>query len=224
MPGAIRDIGYATFEGLLSPEECDSITRAVSDPSGSGRAGARNLMSNALVAQLACDPRLLQLAAGALGSRVVPFRATLFAKSANANWQVLWHQDRALPLSRRLESHDWGPWSRKAGVLYALAPAWALERVVALRIHLDASTPDNGPLRTISGSHEEGVLSERQIRQLISVRTPHTCLIGRGGVLAMKPLLLHSSTRAQCDGPRRVLHIEYADSLDFGPGLHLCVA
>jgi hypothetical protein len=189
-----------------------------------GRAGARNLMSNPVIADLAFDSRLLQLAADSLGSKAQPFRATLFEKSGAANWHVLWHQDRALPMSRRFESREWGPWTTKAGVLYALAPAWALKTVLALRVHLDASTLSNGPLQVIPNSHEDGVLSPAAVRRLMSRRAAETCTVGRGGILAMRPLLLHSSTRALCDEPRRVIHIEYAASLDFGTGLRLGVA
>jgi ectoine hydroxylase-related dioxygenase (phytanoyl-CoA dioxygenase family) len=224
MQNSIRDIGYSTFEEVLTHQECDFITRAVGNASSSGRAGARNLMSNPAVAELAFDSRLLQFAADALGTKASPFRATLFEKSGAANWRVLWHQDRALPMSQRFNSCEWGPWSTKAGVLYALAPAWALKTVVALRVHLDASTRDNGPLQVIPNSHKAGVLSATAIRREISSQEADTCLVGRGGILTVRPLLLHSSTKARCDEPRRVIHIEYAHSLDFGTGLRLCVA
>ncbi|HWP52558.1 MAG TPA: phytanoyl-CoA dioxygenase family protein [Pyrinomonadaceae bacterium] len=219
-----RDIGYSTLAGVLSHQECDLIARRVKNASSMGRAGARNLMSNPIIADLAFDSRLLQLAADALGSKAQPFRATLFEKSGEANWHVLWHQDRALPMSRRFESCEWGPWTTKAGVLYALAPAWALKTVLAFRVHLDASTLSNGPLQVIPTSHEDGVLSPAAIQRLMSTRPAETCTVGRGGILAMRPLLLHSSAKALCDEPRRVIHIEYAESLDFGTGLRLGVA
>jgi hypothetical protein len=218
------DIGYSTLAGVLSHQECDLIARHVENTPRMGRAGARNLMSNPVIADLAFDSRLLQLAADALGSKAQPFRATLFEKSGAANWHVLWHQDRALPMSRRFESYEWGPWTTKAGGLYALAPAWALKTVLALRVHLDASTLSNGPLQVIPNSHEDGVLSPAAIQRLMSTRAAETCTVGRGGILAMRPLLLHSSTKARCDEPRRVIHIEYAASLDFGTGLRLGVA
>jgi hypothetical protein len=50
------------------------------------------------------------------------------------------------------------------------------------------------------------------------------CHVGRGGILAMRPLLVHSSPKARSTEPRRVLHIEYADSLDLAPGIRLAVA
>jgi ectoine hydroxylase-related dioxygenase (phytanoyl-CoA dioxygenase family) len=181
-------------------------------------------MSIPAVEAVAKDKRLLQIARRALGDGAVPFRATLFDKSAQANWLVVWHQDTALPLALRADSTEWGPWSLKAGVLYAHAPTWALSRVLALRIHLDASTSENGPLRVIPGSHLAGVLSDDEILDLAGSQQKVEAHVPRGGVLAMRPLLVHSSSKARADKPRRVLHLEYADALDLGPGLRLAIA
>ena len=94
---------------------------------------------------------LLEIAQEILGHGAFPYRATLFDKSATANWLVVWHQDTALPLRERREVPGWGPWSVKEGVHYAHAPASALEQVLALRVHLDDSTSKNGPLRVLPG-------------------------------------------------------------------------
>jgi hypothetical protein len=40
----------------------------------------------------------------------------------------------------------------------------------------------------------------------------------------MRPLLIHCSSKAQTEMPRRVLHIEYADSLGLKPGIRLALA
>jgi ectoine hydroxylase-related dioxygenase (phytanoyl-CoA dioxygenase family) len=181
-------------------------------------------MSIPAIGAVAKDERLLRIARQALGDGAVPFRATLFDKSARANWLVVWHQDTALPLASRNDSAEWGPWSLKAGILYAHAPAWALSRVLALRISLDASTGDNGPLRVIPGSHLAGVMSDDEILDLARTRETVEALVPRGGVLAMSPLLVHSSSKARGGEPRRALHIEYADALDLGPGLRLAIA
>ena len=136
---------------------------------------------------------------------------------------MAWHQDTALPLACRFEAAGWGPWSEKAGVLYAHAPAWALSRIVALRVHLDASARENGPLRVVPGSHEAGVLTDKEVFAYVRDHSQVECLAQRGGVLAMRPLLIHSSSKARASAPRRVLHIEYADSLDLEPGIRLAV-
>ena len=182
-------------------------------------AGARHLMANTGVCAFARDERLIELAREWLGPVAIPFRATLFEKSKGTNWLIPWHQDTALPLAARAEMAGWGPWSEKAGVLYAHAPAWALSRVIALRVHLDASQTNNGTLRVIPGSHLVGVLSDGQVKEVVTANEGFECYVPPGGVIAMRPLLIHCSSKAETDCPRRVLHIEYVDCLDLTPGL-----
>jgi ectoine hydroxylase-related dioxygenase (phytanoyl-CoA dioxygenase family) len=220
-----NDPGFWIEDNVLSDLECEELIEALSlNRQKHSRAGARHLMSIPVVEAVANDERLLGIARVALRPCAIPFRATLFDKSARANWLVVWHQDTALPLELRNDLTEWGPWSLKAGVLYAHAPAWALSRVLALRIHLDASTSDNGPLRVIPGSHLGGVLGDDQILELARTKENVECLARRGGVLAMRPLLVHSSSKAGGGGQRRVLHIEYAEALDMAPGLRLAIA
>lgn len=130
------------------------------------RAGARHLMRHPIVQQIARDPRLVALACRFLGPSAIPFRATLFDKSPDHNWLVAWHQDTALPLRDRRDVSGWGPWSLKAGVTYAHAPAVALSRVIALRLHIDDSRPANGPLRVLPETHMRGVMSDGEVAQL----------------------------------------------------------
>jgi hypothetical protein len=221
----MTDGGYFIANHVLSEDECDGLTWHLSAQLGAnGRAGARHLMSDASIGALSQDLRLLKLAHQALGRALVPFRATLFAKSAQSNWLIAWHQDTALPLCSRFEDAEWGPWSEKRGVPYAHAPTWALSRVVALRVHLDASTFQNGPLRVIPGSHKLGVLNDQDVLDYARNQIPVECTVPRGGVLAMSPLLIHASSKATSLDPRRVLHIEYADTLDLAPSIRLAIA
>src|SRR5262249_21255954 len=159
------------------------------------RAGARHLLGQPAVAAVAQDPRLLALARQFLRTDPLPFRATLFDKSAQANWLIVWHQDTALPLRAQREVAGWGPWSIKAGITYPHAPATALSRVIALRLHLDDSGADNGPLRVMPGTHTFGLLSDEEIARHSEWRQPVDCLIDAGGVVAMRPLLLHASSK-----------------------------
>lgn len=221
----MNEPGYWIEEGVFPPGECEALLSALaSRRASSGRAGARHLMADATVARLARDERLLHLAQQRLGAGAVPFRATLFEKSGEANWLVVWHQDTALPLAAKFASADWGPWSCKAGIIYAHAPAWALRRVVALRVHLDASTRENGPLRVVPGSHGLGVLSDDQVFEVARSWPSCECIVGRGGVVGMRPLLIHASSKCRSTDPRRVLHLEYADSLELAAGVRLAVA
>jgi ectoine hydroxylase-related dioxygenase (phytanoyl-CoA dioxygenase family) len=147
----------------------------------------------------------------------------LFDKSAASNWLVAWHQDTALPLAQRVDDSAWGPWSVKGGVLHGIAPMSALARVIALRVHLDDSTENNGPLRVLPGTHSRGVLAHDEIQLLASTVAPIACVAPAGAVVAMRPLVVHASSKARGDQPRRVLHIEYAASVHLGSGLELTV-
>jgi hypothetical protein len=216
--------GFDIHPGVLTANEASGVVAALDDVRGRSRAGARHLMSHSVVAELASDRRLLGLAQGVLGVGAKPFRATLFDKSPGSNWLVVWHQDTALPLRFRRDVPGWGPWSVKSGVLYAHAPAAALEQVVALRVHLDDSLPENGPLRVLPGTHSMGILSDPAILELATTIRPHECTVIRGGVISMRPLLLHASSKSANESPRRVLHIEYAAAFDLGSELELDVA
>ena len=111
----------------------------------------------------------------------------------------------------------WGPWSMKVGITYAHAPARALSRVVALRLHFDDSRKDNGPLRVLPGTHTLGLLTQADTERLVREIPAVDCLVPSGGIVAMRPLILHASSKAEADHPRRVVHIEYVDSETLTP-------
>ena len=215
--------GFGIYHSVLKPDECSRLLTELANMPRS-RAGIRHLLGNPGVSALANDERLLDLARTFLGNIPFPYRATLFDKSAASNWLVVWHQDTALPFQSRFAAEGWGPWSVKDGVHYAHAPATALSRLVALRVHLDASDPSNGPLRIVPGSHRLGVLTDEAIAETVRVSEVRECLVPAGGILAMRPLPLHASGKASIPVPRRVIHIEYADAPALGLGLELAVA
>jgi hypothetical protein len=222
MEGA--DPGFSIVPRVFEPVELAPVAALFARGLATrSKAGARHLLGTPLVRDLARDGRLLALAGEVLGSSPIPFRATLFDKSADANWLVVWHQDTALPLRRRVEAPGWGPWSVKAGVLYAHAPAVALEQVVALRVHLDDSTTLNGPLRVLPGTHKQGLLSDERIASLSQETRPVECLSPEGGVLAMRPLLVHASSKSRDARPRRVLRIEYAANVGLASDIALAI-
>jgi ectoine hydroxylase-related dioxygenase (phytanoyl-CoA dioxygenase family) len=221
----VEQNGFAIVPDVLNQDEISPMLRKLDEaPFRRSRAGIRHLMSNPDVATLARDPRLLGIASEILGSEAFPFRATLFDKSSDANWLVVWHQDTALPLRGRKETNGWGPWSVKEGITYAHAPTHALDQVIALRVHLDDSREQNGPLRVLPGTHKLSLLTDDEVFRLSTERLAVDCLAAQGAVLAMRPLLIHSSSKSQNALPRRVLHIEYASSISTGDGLDLAVA
>jgi ectoine hydroxylase-related dioxygenase (phytanoyl-CoA dioxygenase family) len=222
---AIEDAGFAVIERVFHEEEMDALRKTLS---GAGlprtRAGTRHAMQSPDVASFANDERLLSIVRPILGPGAWPYRATLFDKSAEANWLVVWHQDTALPLRQKREMPGWGPWSMKGGIHYAHAPTHTLEHVLALRIHIDESGETNGPLRVIPGTHHYGVLQDDVVQRIAKDAQPVDCVVPKGGVLAMRPLLIHASSKSRNEQPRRVLHIEYASSLCVDSGIELAVA
>lgn len=181
------------------------------------------MLSLPSVSEVARSSSLMEIARGVLGQGAFPFRATFFDKSPNSNWLVAWHQDTALPLTTRMDVPGWGPWSIKDGVAYAHAPAEALEQVLALRVHLDDSTTENGPLRVIPDTHKIGVLADQEIHERVGNSAGVECLVPLGGVVAMRPLIIHASSKSESELPRRVLHIEYASPRVFEGCLELAV-
>jgi hypothetical protein len=218
------DEGYSIAEQVFDRREMARIreTLAVAELP-CAQAGVRHVLRVPAIRALATHPALLSLATTFVGAQAIPFRATLFNKSAVSNWLVAWHQDTALPLHRRVDDPSWGPWSVKGGVLHAMAPAAALATVVALRVHLDDSTFANGPLRVLPGTHRGGVLTHDDIQRFAGVVSPVDCLSSLGGVVAMRPLLVHASSKASDQQPRRVLHIEYAATVHLAAGIELAV-
>lgn len=221
----IQEQGFSIIPAILEPEEVQRLLdeiRCADLPRS--RAGIRHAMRHPAVATIARSERMMTITQDVLGQDAFPFRATLFDKSPTANWLVMWHQDTALPLRERREITGWGPWSIKDGVNYAHAPANALSQVLALRVHLDDSTSENGPLRVLPGTHTFGVLTDDALHELSTRIAAVDCLVPRGGVLAMRPLIVHASSKSQAQIPRRVLHIEYAASRLIQGGLELAIA
>jgi ectoine hydroxylase-related dioxygenase (phytanoyl-CoA dioxygenase family) len=217
--------GFAILPDVLTRSDLDRLDESLKrDPLPRSRAGMRHALKHPAVLAVARDPRLLAIAQEVFGRSPFPFRATVFDKSPVSNWLVVWHQDTALPLRERREVQEWGPWSVKDGVIYAHAPASALARVVALRLHLDDSTSENGPLRVLPGTHTMGVLSDDAIHDLSTRTTAVDCLVPAGGILIMRPLIVHASSKSRSVTRRRVLHLEYAASPSIADGLELAIA
>lgn len=116
----------------------------------------------------------------------VLFPVIQFDKSPVSNWLVAWHQDTALPLVGKIEKPGSRPWSTKDGAIYSPAPCEALDQVVALRVLLDDSTAENGPLRVISSTQCNGILSDAEVHE-ISMRNPSIqCTVAKGGFIAIR--------------------------------------
>jgi len=221
---AIAERGFAPIPRLFREPEITALLGNIAESNlPRTRAGVRHALRCPQILALAKDARLVEVASEILGGAAFPYRASLFEKLPTANWLTVWHQDTALPVRERRDLPGWGPWSVKGGVEYGHAPASALRKMISLRVHLDESTDRNGPLRVLPGTHNLGVLTADQIRDLATRIRPVTWGSRKGGVVAMRPLLVHSSTKSQTPEYRRVLHVEYATETKIAAGIELAV-
>jgi ectoine hydroxylase-related dioxygenase (phytanoyl-CoA dioxygenase family) len=207
--------GFAIVPSFLAPVELEILDRALP---AQHNAGLRNLLDLPGIAELAASQKVRSLVDLLLGPDAFPVRGILFDKTPVANWKVSWHQDLSIAVAQQRDAPGYGPWSEKSGVPHVQPPVEVLERMVAVRIHLDESGADNGPLRVLPRSHRAGKLRDAEIPSWRSRTAEQACLVPRGGVLLMRPLLIHASSPARKPIHRRVIHVEYA-ACHLAPGL-----
>lgn len=161
-------------------------------------AGTRQLLSFRWCADLARSIRERKPIRALLGSSRTAVQCTLFVKDASRNWLVPLHRDFSIPVKAKIESPNWSAWSVKESVQYGRPPAFVLQSLVAVRVHLEDTGSDNGALEIVPGSHVSGE----------SGGARHTHFVPKGGALVLRPLLLHASLKVR-SGTRRVLHFVY---------------
>jgi ectoine hydroxylase-related dioxygenase (phytanoyl-CoA dioxygenase family) len=169
----------------------------------------RNLLSVPSVRALAISRPVREIMETVLGLECFAVRGIFFNKTRSSNWKVVWHQDLTIAVRERKDVNGFGPWSMKAGVLHVQPPPEVMSNILTIRLHLDESETDNGPLRVIAGSHREGRLSAERIGSCDKERSV-TCTVPKGGALVMRPLLLHASSACAVPKSRRVIHLEFA--------------
>lgn len=194
--------GYAIAESVIADDECDALRASVQPLAAS--AGRRDLLDLAACRQLAQRLRASDRLRDVLPRAWVAVQCTLFAKGMGRNWLVPPHQDLSIPVQDRVQTPQCTGWSFKSGDLFVQPPTNVLEQLVAIRLQLDPHAEFTGPLHVLPGSHRRGRLaSDSDLRE---GRAMWPCVVGKGGVVLMRPLLVHASSKARIDAPRRVLH------------------
>jgi ectoine hydroxylase-related dioxygenase (phytanoyl-CoA dioxygenase family) len=200
--------GFAVVNDVLASSAIDTLCDQLADAGH----GVRNLFDRVPQTRiLVTEPAIAARVASILGEDAFAVRAILFDKLEGKNWHVGWHQDQAIAINKQVEAKGFGPTSVKHGVPHTRASAEVLQRMLAVRVHLDDCDADNGPLRCVPTSHTLGRLDPHETLAHKERLGEVTCTVSRGGVLLMRPLCLHASSPAKSPRHRRVIHIEFAN-------------
>jgi hypothetical protein len=198
--------GFAIVGGVLEQRETATAARALDRFKIRG-VGTRRLLDHSWCRALVQRVKTRLANAGILPPSFVATQCTVFDKTPARNWLVALHQDLCIPVLARVDHPSWGPWSKKEGVQFVQAPAKVLERLIAVRVHLDDCGFESGPLRVVPASHCAGLLSDADAVELRATLGEVVCTAKSGDALIIRPLLLHSSSKAQSPSRRRVLHV-----------------
>lgn len=208
IPTTIAEHGYLLVPQAVAAPELMSLADAIGACSGPGRRGLAMIPE---VSGWSLSASLREILRPYFNATPRLVRALFFNKSPEANWYVTWHQDLTIAVRERVDVPGFGPWSVKDDVPHVQPPAELLDRMLAVRLHFDVADETNGALRVIPGSHSLGRLNTAEIERLHTDRAEVVCRAEAGDLLLMRPLLLHASSKATSDRPRRVLHLEFAD-------------
>ena len=189
--------GFAILPGLLTsellqdiPERCDAELS-----SGPGRRDFLELdWIQDLARTLSCHAVLSTLLPG----DAVAVQCTYFCKAESESWFAPANMDTSIPVQRKFSLPGWSDRIKKNGTQFTKPPREILENLIAIRIHFEDNTEDNGALLVVPGSHLDVPHSDER----------YLCEIPRGGALVMRPLLLHAPSKRRA-GYRRVLYFLY---------------
>lgn len=215
--------GFTGIAQALTDGECASIVKMTAAIDADG-AGTRCLLAEDWCRALAGRLRQHVDIAALIPADYGTVQCTYFEKSVDRNWLVPIHQDLSIPVAKRIDHPELRGWSEKEGNLFVQPPTSVLEQLVALRVHLDPCSELDGPLQFIPGSHRAGRISADEARLQRLAGPIIGCPMEQGDVLAMRPLVLHASSKAEGSSRRRVLHFVFGPrELPYGLTWHRAV-
>ncbi|HEX4268786.1 MAG TPA: phytanoyl-CoA dioxygenase family protein [Steroidobacteraceae bacterium] len=197
--------GYLVLPRFLADHEIYVLEAKLSRDT-EALAGSRALLElpwcMSLARQIRGDPRLSGV--WPAGSHAV--LCTYFEKSPERNWLVALHQDLSFPVAERTEASGYSGWSKKDGRLFVQPPLEVLEQSIAARVHVHASDIETGALKVVPRSHKLGRLRPQEILASRDAHGARSVPVPRGGLMLMRPLLLHASSKVIGNARRGVLH------------------
>lgn len=212
----LNKIGYALIDNIYSIDEIVSITNCIESHkiddhliNESDKLYAIRQLIEAIpnLKGLIFNEKLLNILNQLFKSDYFLTKAIYFDKPPKSNWFVAYHQDISISVDKKTEIQGYKNWTHKKGIYGVQPPLKILEDTVTIRIHLDNTTKDNGALKVIPKSHLKGLI--RKNTKDWNLEGEKICNVKQGGIMLMKPLLLHSSNRTINNKRRRVIHLEF---------------
>jgi ectoine hydroxylase-related dioxygenase (phytanoyl-CoA dioxygenase family) len=214
----IEENGFTTVENIYSKHEIDEIleeiekniaTRETFIKSNDVFAIRQFLIEIANVKNIIFNKNLKDLIERLFGNEYFVVKSIYFDKPETSNWFVAYHQDLTISVNKKIELENFGPWTKKQNQYAVQPPLEILENNFTIRIHLDDTDENNGALRVIPKSHLKKIYRPETIDWTLEKEV--TCTVKSGGIMIMKPLILHSSSRTTNHKKRRVIHIEFSN-------------
>jgi ectoine hydroxylase-related dioxygenase (phytanoyl-CoA dioxygenase family) len=215
----ILEDGFSIVDRIYSSQEVDQILLVIDqvDTSKSTFRKTKDLFAIRQflkeiprIKQLIFTTTLKELLSNLFGEAFFVVKSIYFDKPENSNWFVSYHQDLTISVDKKINIDGFGPWTTKQNQFSTQPPLAILEDNFTIRIHLDTTNSENGALKVVPGSHLKAIYRPETIDW--EIETERICDVPKGGVMILKPLLLHSSSRSTNNGKRRVIHIEFSRS------------
>jgi ectoine hydroxylase-related dioxygenase (phytanoyl-CoA dioxygenase family) len=210
--------GFTTVDNIYTTDEIDSILLHINNANtdrdtfrkSSDLFAIRQFLKEIpAVFDKVFNDNLKTLLTELLGDKYFVVKSIYFDKPQTSNWYVSYHQDLTISVDRKLDLEGFELWTTKQNQFAVQPPLDILQSVVTVRIHLDNTNENNGALKVVPGSHLKGVYRPETINW--TTESEVSCNVSKGGVMIMKPLLLHSSGRTTNNEQRRVIHIEFSN-------------
>ena len=213
----LTDYGFIIIGDVFGYHEISEIT-ALIDATDTGKetfrktgdlfAIRRLLIEIPQLKELIFNKQLLEIIKANFGEDYFLVKSIYFDKPQKSNWFVSYHQDLTISVDKKINIAGFGPYTLKHDQFAVQPTLPILEDNFTIRIHLDHTDEGNGALKVIPKSHTKGIYRPENINW--NSETEHCCNVSSGGIMIMKPLLLHSSGRTINNQQRRVIHLEFS--------------
>lgn len=214
----IADKGFSVIDNVFSTEEIESISEIIQNIDTAKETFRKSedlfairqfLKEIPEVRDFIFNENLKTIIKEIFGEKYFAVKSIYFDKPEKSNWYVAYHQDLTISVDKKVELENFGPWTTKQNQFAVQPPLPILENIFTIRIHLDDTDEKNGALKVVPKSHAKGIYRPETIDW--DVETENICNVEKGGVMIMKPLLLHGSNRTTNGKKRRVIHIEFSN-------------